>query len=89
MHPRTRYTKSDNVHLAYQVFGEGPVDFVFVPGFISQIENYWDEPGRADGRLFSRGLRINCCPFQNAIKSALGPYWIHWHGSGRGRLHRH
>jgi class 3 adenylate cyclase len=47
MHPRTRYTKSGNVHLAYQVFGEGPVDFVFVPGFISQIENYWDEPGFA------------------------------------------
>ena len=51
MHPTTRYTKSGDVHLAYQVFGEGPVNYVFVPGFISQIENYWDEPG------FARWLR--------------------------------
>ncbi len=47
MHPRTRYAKSGDVHIAYQLFGEGPVNLVFVPGFISQIENYWDEPGFA------------------------------------------
>jgi class 3 adenylate cyclase len=47
MHPRTRYAKSGDVHLAYQLFGEGSVNLVFVPGFISQIENYWDEPGFA------------------------------------------
>lgn len=47
MHPTTRYTKVGDVHLAYQVFGEGPVNYVFVPGFISQIENYWAEPGFA------------------------------------------
>ncbi len=51
MIPTTRYTKSGDVHVAYQVFGEGQVNFVFVPGFISQIENYWDEPG------FARWLR--------------------------------
>ncbi len=47
MHPTTHYTKVGDVHLAYQVFGEGSVNYVFVPGFISQIENYWDEPGFA------------------------------------------
>jgi len=47
VHPRTRYAKSGDVHIAYQLFGEGPVNLVFVPGFISQIENYWDEPGFA------------------------------------------
>ena len=47
MHPRTRYAKSGDVHVAYQVFGDGPVDLVFVPGFISHIDNYWDEPGLA------------------------------------------
>src|SRR6516162_7689958 len=39
----THYTKSGDIHLAYQVFGEGP-DLVVAPGFVSHIENYWDEP---------------------------------------------
>ena len=51
MHPVTRYAKSGNVHVAYQVFGEGQIDLVFVPGFISNIENYWEEPS------FARWLR--------------------------------
>jgi class 3 adenylate cyclase len=44
---RTRYAKNGDIHVAYQVFGEGDVDLVFVPGFISHIENYWDEPNLA------------------------------------------
>jgi class 3 adenylate cyclase len=47
MQPETRYAKSGDVHVAYQVFGEGSVDLVFVPGFISNIEHYWDDPGYA------------------------------------------
>ncbi len=47
MQPRTQYAKSGDVHIAYQVFGEGAVDIVFVPGFVSHIENYWDEPNLA------------------------------------------
>lgn len=43
--PRTRYARSGDVHVAYQVFGTGPVKLVFAPGFISQIENYWEDPG--------------------------------------------
>jgi pimeloyl-ACP methyl ester carboxylesterase len=43
MHPVTRYAKSGDVHVAYQVFGEGP-DLIVAPGFVSHIENYWDEP---------------------------------------------
>ena len=39
----TRYAKSGDVHIAYQVFGDGP-DLVMAPGFVSHIENYWDEP---------------------------------------------
>ncbi len=49
--PKTRYAKSGEVHIAYQVFGDGQLDLVFVPGFVSHIENYWDEPG------FARFLR--------------------------------
>ena len=42
--PVTRYTKSGDVHIAYQVFGSGPIDLVLIPGFVSHIENYWDQP---------------------------------------------
>src|ERR1700732_1522899 len=44
MQPDTRYAKSGDVHVAYQVFGEGPVNLVFAPPFVSNVENYWDEP---------------------------------------------
>lgn len=43
----TRYAKSGDVHIAYQVFGEGPVDMVLGPGFISHVEACWDEPSFA------------------------------------------
>ena len=43
MPPTTHYAKSGEVHIAYQVFGEGP-DLVMAPGFVSHIENYWDDP---------------------------------------------
>jgi pimeloyl-ACP methyl ester carboxylesterase len=45
--PVTCYAKSGDVHVAYQVFGSGPIDLVFVPGFVSHIENYWEHPDLA------------------------------------------
>jgi hypothetical protein len=39
----TRYAKSGDVHIAYQVFGSGPIDLVFAPGFVSHIESWRDE----------------------------------------------
>ena len=47
MLPETRYAKCGDVHVAYQVFGEGPVNLVYTPGFVSHIENYWDDPSYA------------------------------------------
>jgi class 3 adenylate cyclase len=44
MLPKTRYAKSGDVHIAYQVIGDGPFDLVFVPGFISHVDHVWDEP---------------------------------------------
>jgi len=44
--PKTRYAKSGDVHIAYQVVGEGP-DLVFVPGWVSHLEHAWEEPGYA------------------------------------------
>jgi pimeloyl-ACP methyl ester carboxylesterase len=42
--PVTRYAKSEGVHVAYQEYGSGPVKIVFVPGFVSHIDNYWTHP---------------------------------------------
>jgi len=44
MRPETRYAKSGDVHIAYQVVGEGPLDLVFVPGFVSHLEGDWENP---------------------------------------------
>src|SRR5260370_15156892 len=52
MVPETRYARSGNLHIAYQVAGDGPVDLVFVHGWISHIEHLWEEPSLA--RLLNR-----------------------------------
>jgi pimeloyl-ACP methyl ester carboxylesterase/DNA-binding CsgD family transcriptional regulator len=43
--PETRYAKSGEVRIAYQVVGQGPLDLVFVPGCISNLDVHWEEPG--------------------------------------------
>jgi pimeloyl-ACP methyl ester carboxylesterase/class 3 adenylate cyclase len=45
--PQTKYARSGDVNIAYQVTGEGPRDLVYVPGFVSNIEVMWDDPGLA------------------------------------------
>ena len=45
--PETRYAKSGDVSVAYQVIGEGPIDLVLVPGFVSHVELAWEEPNLA------------------------------------------
>jgi pimeloyl-ACP methyl ester carboxylesterase len=52
MPPETRYARSGDYHIAYQVVGDGPVDLVYVPGWMSQVEHYWDEPAVA--KYFNR-----------------------------------
>ncbi len=42
MIPETRYAKSGDVSVAYQVTGEGPVDFVWAPGTVSHLDLDWD-----------------------------------------------
>jgi pimeloyl-ACP methyl ester carboxylesterase len=44
----TRYALSGDVHIAYQVTGEGPFDLVFVPGFVTHMELQWKMPGFGD-----------------------------------------
>ncbi len=50
--PETRYAKSGNVRIAYQVIGNGPIDLVFVPGFLSNLDVHWEDPGY--GHLLER-----------------------------------
>jgi class 3 adenylate cyclase len=47
MQPDTRYARSGDLHIAYQVFGAGSVDLVIVPGFISNVEETWANPSAA------------------------------------------
>jgi len=47
MAAETHYTKSGDVHIAYQVTGSGPFDLVWVPGFVSHLEADWESPVRA------------------------------------------
>lgn len=42
--PETHYAKSGDVNIAYQVLGEGPIDLVYVPGWVSHIEYGWEQP---------------------------------------------
>jgi pimeloyl-ACP methyl ester carboxylesterase len=44
MPPQTRYTANGDVNIAYQVTGDGPLDLVLVPGYVSNLEVTWDEP---------------------------------------------
>jgi DNA-binding winged helix-turn-helix (wHTH) protein len=43
-HPETRYARSGDLNIAYQVIGEGPIDLVFVMGWVSHLEYFWAEP---------------------------------------------
>jgi pimeloyl-ACP methyl ester carboxylesterase len=42
--PETHYARSGDVNIAYQVLGEGPIDLVFVMGWVSHLEYFWAEP---------------------------------------------
>jgi len=58
-----RYAQSGDVSIAYQVTGDGPLDLVLVPGFVSHLEYDWEEPRHAAflERLasFSRLIRLD------------------------------
>lgn len=51
--PTTQYAKVGDLHIAFQVVGDGPLDLVFVPGWVSNVELGWEEPRQAS---FLRGL---------------------------------
>src|SRR5262245_48527988 len=51
--PKTRYAWNGDVALAYQVLGDGPTDFLYLQGYVSQVDLSWDSPFLS---RFLRGL---------------------------------
>ncbi len=45
--PETRYARSGDMHIAFQVVADGPLDLLFVHGWVSHIEHLWEEPSVA------------------------------------------
>jgi class 3 adenylate cyclase len=55
--PETKYALSGDVHIAYQVTGDGPVDLIMAPGTMSHLDLDWEVPGRVN---FIHGLAKFC-----------------------------
>jgi hypothetical protein len=55
--PETRYVKSGDAHIAYQVLGDGPADLIVVRGYISHLDVAWESPALAS---FYRRLASFC-----------------------------
>src|SRR4051812_39104070 len=45
--PDTKFTQSGELSIAYQVLGHGPFDLLIVPGFVSHLEEAWEDPSYA------------------------------------------
>ncbi len=52
MVPTTRYARSGDASIAYQVVGDGPLDLLFLAGWLTQLEHLWEEP--ANRRFLER-----------------------------------
>ena len=44
MLPTTQYAKSGGINIAFQTVGNGPRDLVLVPGWVSNLDVFWEEP---------------------------------------------
>ncbi|MDP9300127.1 MAG: alpha/beta hydrolase [Actinomycetota bacterium] len=50
--PEVRYARNGDVSIAYSVAGEGSIDLVYVPGYISHVEYMWE--GERSARFLRR-----------------------------------
>ena len=57
MLPDTKYARSGDVRVAYQMTGDGPVDMVYAPGTVSHLDMDWEWPAKAE---FLRRLGSFC-----------------------------
>ena len=51
--PHTHYARNGDVNIAYQVVGDGPIDLVFIPGWFSHLDLFWE---LSASRRFFTGL---------------------------------
>ncbi len=57
--PEVRYARSGAVNIAYQVVGDGPTDLLYIPGWISHLDLYWEDPAVAQFlRRLALGVRL-------------------------------
>jgi pimeloyl-ACP methyl ester carboxylesterase len=47
MPPQTHYAQSPDGAVAYQIFGDGPVDLVFITQWGTNVDTIWEEPSAA------------------------------------------
>ena len=59
MVPETTYARSGDLHIAYQVVGDGPIDLLWVPTWIWQIEHMWEWPMAAHDYANTRFSDLN------------------------------
>lgn len=55
--PQTRFTRAGDVAIAYQVIGDGPIDLIYISGWLHNIDVVWEHPGYRD---FLFGLADKC-----------------------------
>jgi pimeloyl-ACP methyl ester carboxylesterase/class 3 adenylate cyclase len=61
MEPETLYAKNFEGHVAYQTVGHGPVDLVFIPTWVTNLDAMWEEPSLAQFlRRLARFSRLIC-----------------------------
>ncbi len=44
MRPKTGYARNGDIRIAYQVVGDGPIDLVMTPGYVSHLDLWWMLP---------------------------------------------
>jgi hypothetical protein len=54
--PETVYANCGDLSLAYQVFGDGPIELVFMGPMASHVELFWTPP---DFKSFSSSLALS------------------------------
>ena len=72
--PETRWARSGDLSIAYQVFGDGPIDLLVAPGFVSHCELFWESPdiARAFGRLAEVARVISFDKREQGLSDRLG-----------------
>lgn len=73
LEPVTKYARRDDLHIAYQVFGDGPRDLVLVPNWVSNQEAKWEIP-RFPEFMRAFGSFSRCITFDQ-VGSGLSDRW--------------